>query len=986
LPTHGGLKNTNAYAEGGRQSVNEDNRFYGDTYAPQRSHPHPPPQRNMAPGAVLNERYPQQPQHYFQQQGKSPFAHGGETQESAVKRRKPPEPSPSPPPLFGQIHTFSASGSLRGSGDAQEQQGRYPSRNSYDNYMQIYANNNGHIGNHNLKDQFPSSIPYHPHQQGFRSSPTTLPKVHVNEAPYIQGGDRSNGALVEINGNSHGTAGQSTRESPNFTIYHNPIPRQSVPAFSKSGTVVLGGNTSIHITHNSHGGMKKYEQEHGVGRSAYGRNSARSVFRNTATPYSHLESSRKKASTGEAIHDHPAYSKSKVGNQARRQDHGYYRENDNSARNAPSPSSGGGVVSTLLTPSRQQIIRTNDDLLGMATPSILDLPEDSPQRILLSFRTPSISASHSFDWRDGGTDTKVKQQEGKSGNSGEDENDNAKKAEVLSPPENRRLTQQQSHAKKDGVGINNKTPTASPTSNRSLLNSSFSLSALPSPPRFTNSNGEQIEIANSFSLFNASSFDSLAAECPQLQKRDKGDDIISLSQFGSAMECRGFSKQGEYSHGEVVGEPANIDSAAPSMKPPFSLGVDICMGIGTMPTVGMSRSNSGSMSLIDFGPMTSQTESFVERRSSLNVTSMDGFADVVHSPPKVVHQYSSNQRQQNQQLSQKVQPCSQSPTKKVPISTSKNADHDLGVNRVHMPNQHRSNSYGSNHSSSTSGSGSRMYPDICIASGEVPMPGFYYSLIRMRRAFEEFSFLLPGLKMALERDRSGLIIDVVLAPGTDASVPQLLTLPTPSEMELIITKRRVVAAVCAFGGSRCRSKLKLMDRGSIFRNAAGDERKDVITGRLRAYDDYFSKRYYENEHRISWAFEETPPVISSEEESFLRDQQKQHQMNGGESISLMRKPVSLAHDHEDRSERCDSDLKSATSTPTKRDISSSPSKNSGQPKMRYRCKLCGQPKQNHVCPYQQSLQRSIGISVRLLHLLFLDFDSAMLSWFYSYLV
>jgi hypothetical protein len=53
------------------------------------------------------------------------------------------------------------------------------------------------------------------------------------------------------------------------------------------------------------------------------------------------------------------------------------------------------------------------------------------------------------------------------------------------------------------------------------------------------------------------------------------------------MECRGFSKQGEYCHGEVVGEPVDIDSAAPSMKLPFSLGVDICMGIGTMPTVGI---------------------------------------------------------------------------------------------------------------------------------------------------------------------------------------------------------------------------------------------------------------------------------------------------------------------------------------------------------------------------------------------------------------
>lgn len=33
--------------------------------------------------------------------------------------------------------------------------------------------------------------------------------------------------------------------------------------------------------------------------------------------------------------------------------------------------------------------------------------------------------------------------------------------------------------------------------------------------------------------------------------------------------------------------------------------------------------------------------------------------------------------------------------------------------------------------------------------------------------------------------------------------------------------------------------------------------------------------------------------------------------------------------------------------------------------MRYRCKLCGQPKQNHTCPYQQSLQRSIGVTVYL---------------------
>lgn len=35
----------------------------------------------------------------------------------------------------------------------------------------------------------------------------------------------------------------------------------------------------------------------------------------------------------------------------------------------------------------------------------------------------------------------------------------------------------------------------------------------------------------------------------------------------------------------------------------------------------------------------------------------------------------------------------------------------------------------------------------------------------------------------------------------------------------------------------------------------------------------------------------------------------------------------------------------------------------GLNKMKYRCKLCGQPKQNHNCPYRQFLQRSIGVMV-----------------------
>jgi hypothetical protein len=32
-------------------------------------------------------------------------------------------------------------------------------------------------------------------------------------------------------------------------------------------------------------------------------------------------------------------------------------------------------------------------------------------------------------------------------------------------------------------------------------------------------------------------------------------------------------------------------------------------------------------------------------------------------------------------------------------------------------------------------------------------------------------------------------------------------------------------------------------------------------------------------------------------------------------------------------------------------------------KLKYRCKVCGRPKQNHVCPYRHSMQRSIGVTV-----------------------
>ena len=168
----------------------------------------------------------------------------------------------------------------------------------------------------------------------------------------------------------------------------------------------------------------------------------------------------------------------------------------------------------------------------------------------------------------------------------------------------------------------------------------------------------------------------------------------------------------------------------------------------------------------------------------------------------------------------------------------------------------------------------------------------------------------------------------------------------PSKLE--VAKRRVISSVCAFGGNiTCATKTteeKPKQEESIFRV------KDPTVIRSK-YEESLSSRYYENESRISWEVEENPPVELIDASSI------QHAGNTeGSPSSAKRKPP------------CPT---AGESTPSKKkkllllvDDRNAGTPGSGdQQKMRYRCKLCGQPKQNHVCPYQQSLQRTIGIMV-----------------------
>jgi hypothetical protein len=193
----------------------------------------------------------------------------------------------------------------------------------------------------------------------------------------------------------------------------------------------------------------------------------------------------------------------------------------------------------------------------------------------------------------------------------------------------------------------------------------------------------------------------------------------------------------------------------------------------------------------------------------------------------------------------------------------------------------------------------------------------------------------------------------------------------PSPHDTSVARRRVECSIFAFGGNPNRDRHlgatraeKSADRNSIFRGKEdGDRPKSAsvtpspagrrFQSRAKTkYEEGLPARYYENESRLSWEFEESPPIeVSQDEDNDIDSGDGQGMSKTGEDDS---KDVDGKRaDGDDGGSRAGGDNESASKR-----TSGSP-----QPKMRYRCKLCGQPKQNHTCPYQQSLARSIGIMV-----------------------
>jgi hypothetical protein len=160
-----------------------------------------------------------------------------------------------------------------------------------------------------------------------------------------------------------------------------------------------------------------------------------------------------------------------------------------------------------------------------------------------------------------------------------------------------------------------------------------------------------------------------------------------------------------------------------------------------------------------------------------------------------------------------------------------------------------------------------------------------------------------------------------------------------------IAKRRVSSAVCAFGGN-CNTPINNQPKTDSSKHSIFRLKVEPDAEAMLKYENSLSGRYFENENRISWEIEDDPPV-----------ELPCKSINTDATANSKRKSPGPAMDDTTPSKK--NKVGESLDAPH-----SSPSSSTGdQPKMRYRCKLCGQPKQNHTCPYQQSLQRNIGIMV-----------------------
>jgi hypothetical protein len=177
------------------------------------------------------------------------------------------------------------------------------------------------------------------------------------------------------------------------------------------------------------------------------------------------------------------------------------------------------------------------------------------------------------------------------------------------------------------------------------------------------------------------------------------------------------------------------------------------------------------------------------------------------------------------------------------------------------------------------------------------------------------------------------------------------------------------------------------NNGNIFRRVNGHYKYRSNTSVLCSpsttgssgdrYKDRFHQRYLVGGQGISWEVEENPPVFVSTDEE---DANSRRRHNNNNKLGTRTSPTtdisnpSATRTTASRSgtsifcqdvSNNESEIASQQQRPSSNTTEKSSTDGGDDPnkKIKYRCKLCGVPKQGHICPYSKKLQRTIGVMV-----------------------
>jgi hypothetical protein len=230
------------------------------------------------------------------------------------------------------------------------------------------------------------------------------------------------------------------------------------------------------------------------------------------------------------------------------------------------------------------------------------------------------------------------------------------------------------------------------------------------------------------------------------------------------------------------------------------------------------------------------------------------------------------------------------------------------------------------------------FPAPVVHNSLRPSSVDYGQLVLMVDALDEFTFALPNLTRRM-RDRYSQVTG-------------------PSEEDLVVARRRLISAVCFYGGNRPKASEEALAR-----------MHPMALRNRRRYEFLLSRRYTLHDDNISWNIEENPPVgrplKKAKPDAVISNGRAEAPEQASSDSTLSQQMLNSGSDVTDgkSSPKVNNDQSAKGSVKKGGEEVTSTLSGQERKKAPYHCRLCGQPKQKHDCPFLKDLQRNIGTMI-----------------------